>query len=76
MVLVVLVQHGGGVERKVPGRHSINSTVPRFLERHFLERIPPTERKSGPTKRCVLCYKNKQKETVFCCPDCEADMCV
>jgi hypothetical protein len=32
-----------------------------LLERHFPERIPPTERKSRPTKGCVVCYKNKRK---------------
>jgi hypothetical protein len=33
---------------------SARTTVPRFLEIHFPERIPPTERKSRPTKRCVV----------------------
>ena len=51
--------------------------VPRLLERHFPERIPPTERKARPTKRCVVCYKNnRRKETVFWCPECEAALCV
>jgi 7-cyano-7-deazaguanine synthase in queuosine biosynthesis len=55
----------------------MKNTMPRFLERHFPERIPLTERKSRPRKRRVLCYKNnKRKETVFWCPDCEACMCV
>jgi hypothetical protein len=75
MVQSPLVQYGGGVERKVPGWHSMDNTVPRLLERHFPERIPPTERKSIPTKRCVVCYNNKRKETVFSCPDCEANLC-
>jgi hypothetical protein len=57
MVQALLVQHGAGVERKVPGRHSTDNTVSRLLERHFPDRIPPTERKSRPTKRCVVCYK-------------------
>jgi hypothetical protein len=33
--------------------------VPRFLERHFPEGISPTGRKLRPTKRCVMCYKQK-----------------
>jgi hypothetical protein len=35
MVQAPLVQHGGGVQRKVRGRHSMDNTVPRLLERHF-----------------------------------------
>jgi hypothetical protein len=51
--------------------------MPRLLERHFPERIPPTERKSRPTKRCVVCYKKKRRrETVFWCPDCVVGLCV
>ncbi|XP_021918752.1 piggyBac transposable element-derived protein 4-like [Zootermopsis nevadensis] len=77
LVQALLVEHGGGVERNVPGRHSTDKTVPRLIERHFPERIPPTEKKSRPTKRCVVCYKQgKRKETVFWCPDCEAGLCV
>jgi hypothetical protein len=51
--------------------------VPRLVEKLFPERIPPTERKSRPTKRCEVWYKNnKRKETVFWCPDFEAGLCV
>jgi hypothetical protein len=56
----------GGVERKVPGRHSTDGTVPKLFERHFPESIPSTEGKPRPTKMCVVCYKSsKRKETVF-----------
>ena len=58
-------------------RHSTDKIVPRLIERHFPERIPPTEKKARPTKRCVVCYKNnRRKETVFWCPECEAALCV
>jgi len=51
--------------------------VPRLVERHFPERIPPTEKKARPSKRCVVCYKNnRRRETVFWCPECEAALCV
>jgi hypothetical protein len=76
MVQAPLVQYGGDVERKVPGWHSTDNTLQRLLERHFPKRIPPTERKSVPTKKCVVCYKNNKKETVFWCPDYEANLCV
>jgi hypothetical protein len=77
LVQALLVEHGRGVERKVSGRHSSNKTVPRLIKRHFPERIPPTEKKAKPTKRCAVCYKQgKRRETVFWCPDCEAGLCV
>jgi len=39
--------------------------VPRLIERHFPERIPPTEKKARPTEGCVVCYKsNRRKENV------------
>jgi hypothetical protein len=48
-----------------------------FLRDISQKRIPPTEKKSRPTKRCVVCYKNnKMKETGFWCSDCEASLCV
>jgi hypothetical protein len=77
LVQALLVRHGKGVERKVSGRHSTDETVPHLIERHFPERIPPTEKKAKPTKRCVVCCKQgKRRETVFWCPDCEAGLCV
>jgi hypothetical protein len=48
------------------------TAVPRLVERDFPDRIPPTERNSRPTKRCVGCYK--KRETVFWYPDCEAGL--
>jgi hypothetical protein len=66
LVQALLIEHGREIERKVEGRHSTDKNVPQLRERHFLERIPPTDKKTRPTKRCVVCYKhNKRKETVF-----------
>jgi len=62
--------------RKFQGHHSTDKNVPRLLEKHFTERIPPTGKKARPA-RCVVCYKNnRRKETVFWCPECEAALCV
>ena len=34
------------------------------LGRHYLELIPPTEKKATPQKRCAVCSKsNKRKES-------------
>jgi hypothetical protein len=38
----------------------MDNTVPRFLERHFPERVPPNARKLGATKKCVVYIKKKK----------------
>ena len=49
-----------------PCRH-----LPRKIGRHFLEPIPATGKKVGPTKRCIVCTKNKsRRETRYQCQDC------
>jgi hypothetical protein len=37
----------------------MDNTVPRFLESHFPEWVPPNEGKLGATKRCVVCHKKR-----------------
>jgi len=57
LVQALLIEHGSESVRKYQGHHSTDKNVPRLLERHFPERIPPTETKARPTSRCVVCYK-------------------
>ena len=77
LVQALLIEHGSETVRKFQGHHSSDKNVLRLVERHFPERIPPTEKKARPTRRCVVCYKNnRRKETVFWCPECEAALCV
>jgi len=57
LVQALLIENGSDSVRKFQGHHSTDKNVPRLLERHFPERIPPTEKKARPTKRCVVCYK-------------------
>ena len=76
LVQALLIEHGSESVRKFQGHHSTDKNVPRLLERHFPE-IIPTEKKTRPTKRCVVFYKNKRrKDTVFWCPEFEAALCV
>ena len=42
LVQAVLIEHGSESVRKFQGHHSTDKNVPRLLERHFPERIPPT----------------------------------
>ncbi|PSN52100.1 hypothetical protein C0J52_04339 [Blattella germanica] len=43
----------------------------------IITKIPPTQKKARPTRRCVVCNKNnKRKETVYWCPDCESPLCM
>jgi hypothetical protein len=39
----------------------------RLAARHFVERIPPSEKKAKPMKRCAVCCKasGKRKEMTF-----------
>jgi len=62
LVQVLLIEHQSESVRKFQGHHSTDKNVPRIDERHFPERITPTEKKGRPTKRCVVCYKKTQKE--------------
>ena len=56
LVQAMLIEHGSESVRKFQGHHSTDKNVPRLLERHFPERIPLTENKDRPTRRCVVCY--------------------
>ena len=44
----------------------------RLRGRHFPEKIPATDRKEKPTKRCIVCYRvdKRRKETSYRCATC------
>jgi hypothetical protein len=60
LVQALLIEHGSETERKVQCHHSIDKNVPRLLERHFPERIQPTEKKARQKKKCVVRYKQQK----------------
>ncbi|KAG5877666.1 hypothetical protein JTB14_015626 [Gonioctena quinquepunctata] len=44
----------------------------RLQELHYLESLPPTEKKQRPTKPCRICTQaKKRRETRYFCPTCE-----
>lgn len=45
--------------RPKKGRLSDN-TLSRLTERHFPDYLPPTEKKESPTRRCVVCTRQKK----------------
>jgi len=46
-------------------------STPAKCGRHFPERIPSTQKKGKPTKRCIVCYKkNIRKESSYQCGNC------
>ena len=53
LVQALLIEHGSESVRKFQGHHSTEKNVPRLLERHFPERIPPTEKKRPGQQRNV-----------------------
>ena len=47
-----------------------SESIARITGRHFIERIPPTN-KERPQKRCRVCWKNNvRRETRYYCPQC------
>ncbi|XP_071057565.1 piggyBac transposable element-derived protein 4-like [Onthophagus taurus] len=77
LVEQIFAKYVNEVQRKVPCRHSQDKNVSRLTDRHFIEKIPPTQQKAKPQKRCVVCYKRgRRKETIYWCPDCEAGLCL
>jgi hypothetical protein len=63
LVQTLLFEHVSGVERKVPGCHCTDKTVPCLTERDFPDRIPPSEWKAKTTKRPVA-GTNKAREGI------------
>ncbi|KAG8276357.1 hypothetical protein J6590_067672 [Homalodisca vitripennis] len=49
----LIEKYGSEVKRPVYGRPSIEPKPKRLVERHFIENIPPTEKKSKPYRVCV-----------------------
>ncbi|XP_068122252.1 piggyBac transposable element-derived protein 4-like [Hyperolius riggenbachi] len=70
-------------EANRPGRRASYVVNPvRLTGRHFVEHVPPTERKATPTRMCVVCCskrgpngKKVRKETRFYCPECDVGLC-
>lgn len=55
----------------------------RITEQHFPEYVPPTEKKLAPTRRCVICSKEKdgnekkkRRESRYYCRLCNVGLCV
>lgn len=65
------------------GRPGKTPTPMRLTGRHFPETLPPTEKKSNPTRQCGMCSrvhdakgKRIRRETRYFCPDCNVPLCV
>ena len=50
LVQAILIEHQSESVRKFQGHQSTDKNVSRLVERHFPERIPPTERKAQANK--------------------------
>uniref|UniRef100_A0A8C5LXP6 PiggyBac transposable element-derived protein 4 n=1 Tax=Leptobrachium leishanense TaxID=445787 RepID=A0A8C5LXP6_9ANUR len=79
----IFLHHHTPVAGSRPGRRTVGVVSPEHLTgRHFVDHIPPTERKSVPTRMCVLCCSKRddkgkkiRKETRFHSPDCDVGLC-
>jgi hypothetical protein len=63
-------------ERGLPGRQAAED-IPRLKERHFIRKVPPSRKKAGPQRRCVVCTRHgRKKDTRFCCLQCDVGLCL
>lgn len=55
----------------IPQVSHSNSTKSCTRDGHYLELLPPTEKKLRPRRRCRVCiHKGQRKDTQFFCPTC------
>lgn len=77
LIQCLIEKYGAAVKRPTIGRPTTEPRPSRLVERHFIERIPPTEKKERPQRRCAVCSKaNVRKDTYFWCPDCNVGLCI
>jgi hypothetical protein len=62
LVPALLIEHVSENVRKFQGHYSTDKNVPRLVERHFAERIPPTEKKGQANKEVCSVLQKQQKE--------------
>ena len=78
----IFTEHLTAENGKKPGRRSlVQGNLERLTGRHFAEYVPPTKRKSEPTRICVVCCsltrpdgKKVRKETRKCL-QCDVGLC-
>ncbi|XP_046679535.1 uncharacterized protein LOC124366956 isoform X3 [Homalodisca vitripennis] len=57
-------------------RLTAEEDILRLIQRHFPEYVPPTEKKAGPSRRCIVCSKrNVRRESRYQCSDCDIGLC-
>lgn len=73
----------GGMELQSEQSSPSNSSINRLSARHFPEKIPATEKKLNPTRKCKVCVDkgkadgNKiRRETRYYCAPCNVPLCV
>jgi hypothetical protein len=64
-------------ECKLLGCRVLANIIPRLQERYFIQKLPPSGKKSAPQRRCVVCAKHRErKDTRFCCLQCDVGLCM
>lgn len=63
------------------GRPSVHATPLRLTERHFPSIVPPTEKKTNPTRVCNVCSQTelgqrKRRQSRYMCKECNVGLCV
>jgi hypothetical protein len=56
------------MQHKMQGQNGDDNSINRLTEWHFPQTIPPTEKKSTPTRQSIVCNKHdKRRETIYYC---------
>lgn len=78
LVKKIIEKYHTPLARTSGGRRAENAECDlRLTERHFPSHVPPTTYKTNPSKRCVVCEKQKRrKETRYMCAICHAALCI
>ena len=61
---------------KSKSRRRILPTPLRLTDRHFMEYVPATKKKTKPSRRCAVCAANKiRSESRYQCGECDVGLC-
>ena len=84
-VIRQLISKYGQIQRQRPGGRRYSEEIPapaRILNNHhYIEFIPPTEKKKNPQRACHVCAHStrkpkKRKDTRFMCSECNVSLCI
>jgi hypothetical protein len=72
-----LFEQFADTERKVRSGRAEQNVIPRLHERHCIQSVALSRKKSTPLRRCVVCSKHGwRSDSRFHCQECDVRLCV